>query len=269
MTYIDNETGADTAKPVELYRFTGTFNIYRMTSFGIPITSNGELFGLATVSRNKLNVGTQENGGERALEITLPFDHPLIREYAYESSPPDLTLELIRAHRQDFDDTVLLWSGKVTGVSVTGRTAKLRVPATFSYILEGNTPTPRFQGPCNHVLYSPACGADPALHQHVTTVDSLSGLDLNVADLPWVDNEGTAGILIGPEGESRMIISNVGTAVQVSYPFSGLAAGDSITLRKGCDHAFQGNCINRFNNGDRFGGFPLVPDTNPFTSSLI
>jgi len=268
MAYIDNETGADTAKPVELYRFTGTFNTYRLTSFAEPVTSGGQLFDLAPISRNKLNVGTQENGGERALEITLPFDHPLVQEYAYESAPPNLTLELLRAHQQDYDDTVLLWSGRVTGVSVSGRTAKLRVPATFSYVLEGNTPTPRFQAPCNHVLYSTQCGVNPALFQHITTVDSFNGFNLNVADLPWVDNEGAAGIMIAPGGEARMIISNVGTAVQVSYAFSSLSNGDAITLRKGCDHALDGHCIARFNNGARFGGFPLVPDINPFTSNI-
>lgn len=268
MAYIDNETGADTAKPVELYRFTGTFSTYRLTSFAEPVTSNGQIFNLATISRNKLNVGTAENSGERALEITLPFDHPLVQEYAYESAPPDLKMELIRAHQQNFDDTVLLWSGRVTGVSISGRTAKLRVPATFSFALEGNTPNPRFQAPCNHVLYNTQCGVDPALFQHITTVNSLNGFDLNVETLPWVDNEGAAGIIIAPGGESRMIVSNVGTAVQVSYAFSNLRIGDSITLRKGCDHALNGHCINRFNNASRFGGFLLVPDVNPFTSTI-
>lgn len=268
MAYADNETGSDTARPVELYKFTGTFNTYRLTSYGEEVISNGETYEMAPISRNKLNVGTQENGGEKALEISLPFDHPLTQEYAYENSPPNLTMELIRAHQQDLNDTVLLWSGRVTGVSVSGRTAKLRVPATFSFVLEGNTPTPRFQAPCNHVLYSTQCGVDPALHQHVTTVTSISGFNLNVASLPWLDNEGAAGIIIGPGGESRMIISNTGTAVQVSYAFANLGIGDSVTIRKGCDHALEGHCQTRFSNTARFGGFPLVPDRNPFTTSL-
>jgi len=268
MAYNDYETGADTAKPVELYRFTGTFNTYRLTSYALPVTSNGQLYDLAPISRNKLNVGTQENGGERALEISLPFDHPLVQEYAYESAPPNLTFELIRAHQQDFDDTVLLWSGRVTGVSVSGRTAKLRVPATFSYVLEGNTPNPRFQSPCNHVLYDNRCGIDPTAHQQIVTVDSFLGFNIQLNTTSWVDNEGVAGIMIAPGGESRMIMSNVGTSVEVSYAFSNLQIGDSVTLRKGCDHALNGHCINRFNNAARFGGFPLVPDRNPFTSTI-
>lgn len=268
MAYQDNETGVDTSRPLELYKFSGTFNNYFLTSYVEEVVSSGETYVTAPISRNKLNVGTQENGGERALEISLPFDHPLTQEYAYENAPPDLTMELYRAHQQDFDDRVLLWSGRVTGVSVTGRIAKLKVPATFSFVLEGNTPTPRFQAPCNHVLYDNRCGVNPVLHQHITTINSVSGFNLNVASLPWLDGEGAAGIAIGPGGESRMIISNVGTAVQVSYGFANISAGDSITFRKGCDHAISGHCLTRFNNVARFGGFPLVPDRNPFTTSL-
>lgn len=268
MAYNDNEVGFTTGRPIEIYKFVGTYKTYNLTSYAQDVVSGGVMYEAVPISRNQLKVGTQEQGGENALEITLPFDHPLILEYAYENAPPNLVLTIERAHEENLNDKVVLWTGRVTGFTVEGRTAKMQVPATFSYVLSGNTPTPRYQAPCNHILYDSRCGVSPTAHQHITTISSFSGNVLQVASMGFADNEGAAGIAILPSGEARMIISNIGTAVTISYNFSTIKEGDQITLRKGCDHSFEGHCKTRFANGTRFGGFPLVPANNPFLSSL-
>ncbi len=267
MAYLDDETGEATGQPIELYKFTGTYNNYFLTSYATAITNGGNEYVPFTISRNKLKVGTQ-NEGELALEIKLPFDHPLVVEYAYKNAPPSLIFELIRAHATDPTDSVTLWKGRVTGFAVEGRRARLKVPSLFSYVLAGNTPTPRFQAPCNHILYDAAtCGVNPALNQHVTTIDSVVGTDLDVATLPFAQDEAAGGIILATSGEARMIVTNLGTALTISYAFSSLASGDPVTIRKGCDHSLT-TCRVKFNNKDRFGGFPIVPARNPFTSTL-
>lgn len=267
MPYNDDETGATTGRPIELFSFIGTYNDFYMTSYSLPITSNGQLYTPVTLKRSQLKVGTQEQT-DSALEIEIPFDHPLVQDYAYENAPPSLVMELRRCHESNPNDTVLLWTGRVTGFSVEGRIAKMRVPSLFSYILEGNTPNPRFQAPCNHVLYDARCGVNPALYQHVTTISSIVGNQITVAALPFLDNEASAGVMITNGGEQRMIVANAGTSVTLSYSFASLNIGDVVTIRKGCDHSLEGHCKLRFANGARFGGFPLVPDRNPFTSTL-
>lgn len=267
MAYQDDETGLTSGRPIELYKFTGTYNSYFFTSWNEQVVSGGQTYVPLAVDRNKLKVATQEQS-ENALEITMPFDHPLVTEYAYQNAPPDLLFELIRAHETDPSDNVTLWAGRVTGFSVEGRTAKLKVPALMSYALNGNTPTPRYQAPCNHILYDTRCGVDPALNQHITTITQITGNIITVATYPWAANDAIAGQMISPAGEQRMIVSTVGTDITVTYPFAGLQVGDNVTLRKGCDHAFDGDCKNKFNNGARFGGFPIVPARNPFTSTL-
>ena len=267
MTYQSDEVGLTTGRPIELYKFTGTYTNYFMTSYSEEITSGGQLYTPEPISRNKLKVATQEKT-EASLEITMPFDHPLIQSYAYENAPPDLTCEIIRVHDTDHEDSVTLWKGKVTSFFVEGQTAKIRVPSLFSYMLEGNAPAPRFQAPCNHILFDSRCGIAPSAHQHTTTVDSVVGRIIGLTTSSFSDGEAIAGVAVNVAGEQRMIISNVGTTFTLSYPFATLSPGDSITVRKGCDHALQGHCINRFNNAANFGGFPLVPDRNPFTSTL-
>ena len=266
MAYQDDELSATDGRPNELYEFVGTYNTYRLTSSLRTVVSSGLTYTPTAIKRNRLKVGTQEE--ETAIEVELPFEHPLMKEYAYENAPPNLIMNLKRFHESNPSDTVLLWSGRVTGFSVQGRLGKLKIPSVFSYILEGNTPTPRFQAPCNHVLYDPQCGVDPSSYQHVTTIVSIVGNQVNVASLPFASNEAAAGIMISNSGESRMVVSNVGTAVTLSYSFAGVDIGDTVTIRKGCDHALNGHCKTRFNNAARFGGFNLVPDRNPFTSTL-
>ncbi len=268
MAYQDDETGLTTGRPIELYKFDGTFNDYNLTSYSEQITSGGAVYTpLGGLTRNKLKVATQEQT-ENALEVTMPFDHPLVTEYAYQNAPPDLDFTLLRAHETDPNDTVTLWAGRVTGFSVEGRTAKLKIPAIMSYALNGNAPVPRYQAPCNHVLYDGRCGVDPALNQHITTVTQVVGNIVTVATYPWTPNDAVAGQMITASGEQRMISSVLGTDITVTYPFASLGVGDTLTLRKGCDHAFDGDCKNKFNNGPRFGGYPIVPARNPFTSTL-
>lgn len=267
MAYQDYETSSNDAAPIELYRFVGTYDTYLYTSWQLPVVSRGEAYEPISIQRNAVRVQTGDSS-EAALEITIPFNNPLVKNYAYQNAPPDLVFELIRAHEYDPDDRVVLWSGRVTGFSVEGRAAKLKVPATFSYIVQGNTPTPRFQAPCNHVLYDQRCGVDPTLHQHISTVTNISGNTIELQSLPFLQGEAVGGVLFNQSGEQRMVTDNTGTSVTVTYEFSKLKVGDSVTIRKGCDHAFNGDCKNKFNNGARFGGFPIVPKRNPFTSTL-
>lgn len=266
MAYQDDETSPTGGQPNELYEFIGTYNTYRYTSSAKEITSFGQTYEPIAISRSRLKVSNQEDSS--SLEIEMPFDNPLMREYAYENSPPSLQLNLYRFHGANTEDRILLWSGKVASFSVQGSVGKLKVPSAFEFVLEGSVPSPRYQGPCNHILYDERCGVNPALHQHTTTVVSINGNDIQVNSLPFASNEASAGMIISASGEARLVIANVGTTVTMSYGFAGVRIGDVVTIRKGCDHSLSGHCSTRFSNAARFGGFPLVPGRNPFTSSL-
>lgn len=267
MPFNDYETSDSSSRPIELYEFIGTYNSYFMTSYSEQITSNGQVYIPEAISRGKVQVATQDRS-ENAIEITIPFNNPMVMEYAYKNTPPNLDVIIRRAHEYDHNDTVIMWNGKVTNFTIEGKKAKLRTPALFSFMLQGNAPNPRYQAPCNHILYDLRCGIDPALHQHNTTVVSVNGVDIVVTDIPFPDGHLNAGVIFSSVGEQRMISSSVGTSLKISFAFSRLNVGDTVTLRKGCDHAFNGDCKNKFNNGARFGGFPIVPKKNPFTDRL-
>lgn len=268
MTFDTIERSRTDAQPIELFMFEGTFSTWRVTSYQSTITAAGGTFTpLAGLERGILKIGTQEEDS-LALDITLPFDHPMVAAYAYDTAPPKLDFTLYRVHLSDLASPVTMWKGKVTTFSVEGRKAKFRVPSLFAYALSGVAPQPRFQAPCNHVLYDSRCKVPLAANQHVTTVTGIADRVITVASHPYAANECNAGELVFPGGnQSRMIVSSVANDFTITYPFAGLTVGASVVLRRGCDHSFD-TCKSKFSNGINFGGCPLVPDRNPFTSKI-
>lgn len=270
MTFDATEKGVAVAQPVELYKFTGDFNTYRMTSAASDITNSEGTYTATAIKRNKLKNANQEETN-LALELELPYSHPMVLEYAFETSPPSLLLEFWRAHRNDFNDTFKFWTGQVITWTIEGRIAKLRVPTLLSYALEQPVPPPKYQGPCNHVLGDELCGVDltSSANEVNTTVAAISGNSITVAASTFATNECTGGEMI-INSERRMIISNAGVNFTVATPFAGASVSDDVVIHRGCDHTFNGpaGCVNRFNNGARFGGFPLVPERNPFRSRI-
>lgn len=270
MTFSTYETSIQDGAPIEAFEFIGSNNSYYLTSYAESFSLNGQNYVPVAIQRKDVKISTQEEDG-LALEITLPYKHPLVQEYAYSFAPPDLSLNLYRVHLNSTfaTDQALFWVGRVTSFSVSGQLAKLLVPTIFSYLMNGNTPTPRFQRPCNHRLYDSRCKIDPATHQTIVSVASVSDDVVQVSSQPFGPTELVSGEIIRQTtGEARMIIRQAGTSLTMSYPFSNIEIGDLVRIRKGCDHALGGDCVNRFDNAENFGGFSIVPPRNPFEGNL-
>lgn len=268
MPFLDLEQSQSSARPIELFEFIGTFQTWRITSYQAPITSAGNTYTpVPGLERGILKVGTQAEDS-LSLDITLPSDHPMVAAYAYQTAPPRLDLTIRRVHLDDLASPVTMWKGSVTAFTVEGRLAKFRVPSIFASALQGIAPQPRFQAPCNHLLFDARCKVSQAANQHITTITGYAGRVVTVATNPFAPGDCNAGEMAFSLGsQSRMIISNTGLDFTVSYPFSGVAVGSQVIIRRGCDRSFQ-TCRDKFANGANFGGHPLVPALNPFTSSL-
>ena len=270
MTFDTNEKSTQDGSPIELYKFIGTYNTYRMTNRGRDVTNAEGTYISETLKRSKLAEGTQEDD-DINLDVEIRASHPIVLEYAINEPPPSLILQVYRAHPQDLNDTLLMWEGEVISWNIKGRVAKMRVPSLFSFLFNGPLPGIKYQGPCNHVLGDTRCQVDmtsPA-NTHDTTVTAITANQIQLADNPFSDGQCDAGEMIYlTGGERRMITENAGTVFTVATPFAGLSVSDTVTIRRGCDHAFNGDCRGRFNNGIHFGGFPFVPNKNPYGGRL-
>lgn len=269
MSYDLAEQSANDGAPVECYKFIGTFRTYYYTTAADQVTVNGEAYDPIPASRTNLRTGSQAEE-QLALELTLPFDLDLVRDYAYSESPPGLKLEAYRVHRgTNFaTDWILLWKGEVTAFSVKGRNATLKVPSIFARALEGDVPNVYYQAPCNHALYDARCGLARAAYTTTTTVTDAEALAFTVLDDGGVDGDLAAGEAVCTRtGERRLILGNLAGVVTIGYPFVDLQVGDEVELTVGCDHSFT-TCKTRFTNGANFGGDPYIPTDNPFTGEV-
>lgn len=269
MSYEIAENSVHDASPVECYKFIGSFRTYYYTSADTEQTVNGETYQPVAGSRGNVRAGTQSDDS-LALEITLPFNLDVVRDYAYAESPPALTLEVYRVHRgTNFaTDWNLLWKGKVSSFNVDGRVAKVRVPSIFSRALQGNLPSAYYQAPCNHVLYDSLCKVNRSANLTTTNVTDAAQLTVNVVDDGVADGVLAAGEIVNTRtGERRLILDNLANTIHFSYPFVDMKVGDQVELTKGCDHSFS-TCKAKFSNGANFGGHPYIPADNPFAGEV-
>lgn len=269
MSYDVAEQSVHDGAPVECYKFTGTFRTYRYTSSSNRETVNGEEYQPVAGKRGTIRSGTQADDS-LALEITLPFNLDVVQDYGYAESPPSLTLEVYRVHRNTnfATDWVLLWKGEVTAFNIKGRKATVRVPSIFSRALQGDLPNVYYQGPCNHVLYDSLCKVSRATHSVTTTTTDVQTLAFSVIDDGGVDGVLAAGEAVCTRtGERRLILNNLAGTVTIGYPFVDLRVGDEVELTKGCDHSFT-TCKAKFGNAANFGGDPYIPADNPFMGDV-
>lgn len=269
MTYEAIEASAHDGAPIECYKFIGTFRTYRYTSAEVDQTVNGEDYTSAAVKRGQIKAGTQSDDS-LALDIELPFNVDVIRDYAYAESPPRLIVEVYRVHRQSDHATewALYWKGKATSFTVDGFVAKVRVPSIFARALQGDLPNVYWQAPCNHVLYDSRCKVSRIAHTITATVLSVGGTVFGVDDDGGVDNALKAGEAVCLRtGERRLIMSNATGTITINYPFVDLREGDTVQMVDGCDHSFT-TCKAKFANTDNFGGHPYIPADNPFSGEL-
>lgn len=271
MTFDSDERSIQDGSPIELYQFVGTYTTWRLTNADTDQTNAaGTWDSTYAIKRTSLEEGTQEDD-DISLDLQLHASHPMIADYAINEPPPALTMTLFRAHPADLDDTITLFTGEVISWKIEGRIAKIRVPSLFSFLFNGPLPPVKYQGPCNHKLGSTFCGVDmtSAANSQDTTISTISGNTVTTAVSQFADGTCVAGELIAGD-ERRMITANVGTTFTIASPFSAeVVATDAVTIRQGCDHSLNGsNGCAKFSNWINFGGFPYVPNRNPYAGRI-
>lgn len=267
--YTDTEISVHSGSPVEVYKFTGTFQNYYYTSAELAVTVNGQEYIPAEIERTGVSAGTQ-NDDNLQIELTMPYDLQIALDYAFQISPPDLTLELLRYHEgtNPATDWITYWKGPVTSWSGAGHKVKALVPSIFSTILRGEIPSVHYHQPCNHVLYDSLCKLTAALYRQATTITSVDENSIEVAADGYADEYLQAGEIVNTtKGERRLIVNNVADLLTINFPFHNAEVGDSVYLYVGCNHSFT-MCKNKFSNSINYGGFPFVPADNPFESEL-
>lgn len=265
MTYNADESSVYNGRPIELYAFVGTFVSYYYTSHNEDVIYGGNRYVAKAMKRSRIKV-TIPQAGSSDLTIEMPADDPLIKSYAFNIAPPDLYLTLTRYH--DPAEAIVYWRGNITNVRVSGDTGSMVAPNEIGRAMAGDIPSIVYQTPCNNVLGDTHCGIDLEALKHVTFMLSYDAFNVTVqSDNGRPDGYYVNGYLVTPF-EKRGIKGHVGNVMTLAFPLTRRRYSMPVTLYPGCDLAYAGDCLSKFNNQLNFGGFPFIPNINPFSEGI-
>jgi uncharacterized phage protein (TIGR02218 family) len=268
MTYSTFEHSLELGTPVELFEFTQGLRRWYYISGTAPIVRLGQTYTPLAIKRDRIK---QTNDIFRdALKVTFPRDNAFASQFLGFAPEEVTTLTVLRGHYGDPDDEyIVYWKGRVVGAKATGNEIVVECESVFTSIRRPGLRA-RFELGCRHTLYGPRCGLNQELYKHEGAVLTISGaLDVEVAGASLKPNGYyTGGLLIAPNEGSRFLVGHTGDVVILSRPLAGLVGGQTVSLYPGCDH-LRTTCRDKFNNLDNFGGFPFIPQRNPFDGSSI
>lgn len=267
------EASRESSRPLEIYEISIGADQYRYTSNDADLTVGADVYTALAISRNNIEQGSDSQA--RNLILTVPGDNPFAALYRNVVPGQRASVNVWRLQRNEvptFNTRILMFKGQVMSVRFPqdGYTAEIAV-RSIEQALNRSIPRYTFMSMCNHILYSPACGADPLLHDVVGTVSAVSG---NTITLPGANskpdgfyNGGYCRAVSGAD-DFRMILSHVGNVLTLLLPFAEDVNGAQVQAFAGCDHLVDGDCATVHDRVAEFGGFAFVPNRNPFQTGL-
>lgn len=281
MSYAGQEESVELGRPVELYLFQSLTETFAYTSAPESITFNATTYTPKAISRSEPSIRGSTADSDATLTVTLPIGDPLAQRYVSGVPAGQDELTVYRRHSNDgpTPETIVFFEGLVDSMAVRGNEALIAVRPQSSKFRR-TTPKRKFQAPCAHVLYDLGCGisdSDPNFaFPVVVTAISADGATVTVSGTglsAQASDFFLGGVLRQGGVDRRMVLTQNDLGgdvmeVTVLIPFQDLSTGTNMTLLAGCDHSVT-TCRDKFDNVDRYGGFPFIPTKNPFDTGII
>jgi uncharacterized phage protein (TIGR02218 family) len=259
MSYNSREISIFQGQPFELYLFEAAEGTWGLTSGEKIRTRAAQDYTPVPIHRTSIGMGGEQNSGN--VKVTIPRDHAIAQLFVGLMPAIPVTLTIYRGHEGE-TETIVQFVGEVKNASFA-EDCELEC-APEERLLTQQIPRFLVQAPCNKIIYSTACGADPEDFDTDATVTAVNG-DIITApefDDGLPDGWFTNGYLKWGSFR-RMIIRHVGDEVTLILPIPGLIALEVVTAFAGCARTYP-VCMAKFSKGPNFVGFPWIPVRNPF-----
>lgn len=284
MSYSILDTSVEDGQPIELFRFSNTEETFKYSNGQFETVFNSETYIPIAISRSDPDL--QSVTSQRSLTVTVPADNDFVQRYVSFVPATIDEFKLFRLHTTDggTPETITYFSGRVVSVGFKNKIAEITIQ-NFGAILDRLVPQQTTRNPCNHILYDSKCAVVDTSFAITGIVTAISGDGLSVTIdtgsniVPDTGLELTAQLVADPTFfnggfisrsniELRMVravVDDTGNkaTLTVVFPFQTLEVGNSLIMFAGCDHKLP-TCDTKFANSDRYGGFPFIPEKNPF-----
>ncbi len=256
-------------------RVGGTPEVTRLTGYERDLTASGQTWTTWPVEHGEIRQSLRLERDE--LQIRMRYREPLS---LYLPGRHDAVLRV--AVRRCVvsggagSSVEQVCGGEVTGSESDGPFVTLSCGGINRLF---GRPAPRYlmQTGCNYGLFESRCGLSRTGWSVGAVVAALSGATVTIGTLVpggavpvgWGGAHWFAGGYLERAGGRRALILDsaalgsgqvVLTLVAVVVP--ALMVGEAVTVVPGCD-GLHATCVEKFDNGVNFGGFPFVPDRSP------
>jgi uncharacterized phage protein (TIGR02218 family) len=272
-TYADREASIDASEPIEFYDFTresnGTVEHWRHVTSTQNLTFNGDLYGAMPGLQRSAVQATGETTSMQCT-LTLPREACVVGELRGRLSAAPILVTITRAQRGLADsETATIFRGELSDPKFEGSTCEVTCSSNESKWNQ-NLCRVFVQRTCPLMLYEPQCGADKAAvtFSGIVTAVADAGATLTVDEISTPEDHMGADSTFYQSGFLAVGSVNVFITQQVAHVLSlqqpvDVAIGDTVVITAGCDRQLM-TCDERHRNVDRFGGFPLMPESNPW-----
>ena len=264
----DGNPAALQAAIEDVLRATPIYN-WTFTSADRDIVYNGELYKAIPIGRSAPEGGKDLNRAN--LDVELPRDNPLADTFLRYIGDAVTSVTVYQMETEE--DVYVFWRGRVASSKPNKDKLKLECESVFTSLRRPGLRA-RYQRNCRHTLYGSGCGLNKEGFKVEGTYSSLIDKTLvtNFAG-GYPNGYFNGGMARAPDGSGRYILSHVGNTIVLSRGLerleeTGVVNETVVALFPGCNHT-RGDCVNKFNNLLNYGGFPWIPNKNPFGGSSV
>jgi hypothetical protein len=236
----------------ELYLFSdnGTYHAFSPTIFSKVL--NGITYTPTIIVRSGLSL--TDNLAKTSVNFKFDRTNTYAKSLLVDLPEVPITVIIYR-------NNVAYWRGRVTEVKANSLSIEVVCDSVYSSITRAGL-AGRITLGCRHTLYSANCGV---IQESYFNNYNVTGL--NDKTIPLLTGKAASYYALGIasiNGQSRHIVKDTGSVVTLSAPFTGVQSG-ILALYPGC--TLSPTSCKKFNNFDNYGGFPFIPDKNPFSAS--
>jgi uncharacterized phage protein (TIGR02218 family) len=276
MSFITRELSAFFGAPVEIFDFIGELGTFRYTSSNNDeIVYNGNTYERIPIKRDKIEFSQDIN--KSPLNITLSREAELTD--LFRDNPPTGVFEIIvrRFHfgdsTADPDNVVTLWQGRIVNIKYLNNGSVVIRGESLQTSMRRALLRRFYQPNCPYVLYGNSCTVDETAYKTDVTLSSVSGITLVSSGFNVDSPQYIGGFIIFSDPLNfttgrRYIKSHSGDTITIERPSSALEIGTVVEAYPGCTRTME-ICRSRFSNLDNYGGFPYMPNINPFGNPIF
>jgi len=167
MTFDAREKSVHAGHPFELYLFQTETQSWHLTSADRAIIFNGQSYQPEAIHRTATSQGQELKSG--SITVTVPKTHAIAQLFVSFIPATPLSLVIFRGHEGEPESEIVThFTGRVT-TAIFGDDCELRV-VPEQEVLQKRIPGPKFQKPCNHILYDSGCTVNKALFNVIATL---------------------------------------------------------------------------------------------------